>query len=76
MGSTIFLATEAPTYKTGFSVGLVMVWICGVSATAFLLYILRENRIRAEGGRDDRYNLPDDEKMNLGDDHPRYRFIA
>jgi hypothetical protein len=30
--------------------------------------------LRDQGRRDDRYDLPDDEKNNLGDDHPAFRF--
>lgn len=30
--------------------------------------------MREQGKRDHRLNLPDDEKTNLGDDHPSFRF--
>lgn len=70
----MFVTSQAPTYPLGFGLGLGLVWLCVLSSLVFLLYIRRENRLRDEGKRDDRYNLPDDEKNNLGDDHPSFRF--
>ena len=74
VASNIFLASQAPTYHLGYGLGLGFVWICGLAAVVFLWTIHRENQIRIQGGRDDRLSLPEDEKSNLGDDHPRFRF--
>lgn len=71
----IFLAKEAPTYKTGFGVGLAMVWLTAITSTVFLFWVLRENKIRDQGGRDYRLQLPEDERNNLGDDHPDFRYM-
>lgn len=54
--------------------GLGLTWLCVISAVIFVIYLRRENKMREQGKRDHRLNLPDDEKMNLGDDHPSFRF--
>lgn len=74
VASNIFFDGEAPTYPTGFGVSLGMVWICGVACIIFFAYLVRENRLRERGGRDERYQLPPDERDNLGDEHPSFRF--
>jgi len=74
VASNMFLESQAPEYPLGFGLGLGLVWVCVLSAVIFLFYIRRENRLRRDGRRDDRYNLPEDEKRNLGDDHPSFRF--
>ncbi|UZP45198.1 hypothetical protein NXS19_013010 [Fusarium pseudograminearum] len=76
IASNMFVTSQAPTYPLGFGLGLGLVWLCVLSSLIFLFYIQRENRLRDEGKRDDRYNLPDDEKNNLGDDHPSFRFTS
>ncbi|KAH0844711.1 hypothetical protein FOPE_09885 [Fonsecaea pedrosoi] len=65
---------SAPEYPLGYGLGLGLIWLCVISSVIFLFYIRRENKLRDHGGRDDRYNLPEDEKNNLGDDHPAFRF--
>ncbi|KAK5468804.1 hypothetical protein LTR20_003150 [Exophiala xenobiotica] len=74
VASNMFLSSQAPTYHLGFGLGLALVWLCVFSSIALFFYIRRENRLRDEGRRDDRYQLPEDEKHNLGDDHPAFRF--
>lgn len=70
----MFITSQAPEYPLGFGLGLGMVWLCVFTSIAFLFYLKRENKLRNEGARDHRYTLPDDEKRNLGDDHPAFRF--
>ncbi|KAL4917576.1 major facilitator superfamily domain-containing protein [Aspergillus aurantiobrunneus] len=74
VASNIFFVEEAPGYRTGFGVSLGMTWICGVSCAVFLAYLVRENRVREKGGRDYRFELPVEERGNLGDDYPGFRF--
>ncbi|KAJ3531509.1 hypothetical protein NM208_g8847 [Fusarium decemcellulare] len=74
IASNMFVTGQAPKYPLGFGLGLGLVWLCVLSSVVFLFYIRRENRLRDEGKRDDRYNLPEDERNNLGDDHPAFRF--
>ncbi len=63
--SNMFVTSQAPEYPLGFGLGLALVWLCVLSAVVFLFFIRRENKLREQGARDDRYNLPEDEKNNL-----------
>ncbi|KAL7943615.1 MFS general substrate transporter [Trichoderma barbatum] len=74
IGSNIYLVTEAPTYVTGYSISLAMMWLGMISATILALLMWRENKRRDAGERDDRLNLPEDVKNNLGDGYPTFRF--
>ncbi|KAJ9389442.1 hypothetical protein DTO063F5_1935 [Paecilomyces variotii] len=74
IASNVYLAGEAPTYRTGFGVSLGLVWVSGFACVVFFLYVFRENRLRGQGKRDYRYGLPKEELENLGDDHPSFRF--
>ncbi|KAL3444463.1 major facilitator superfamily domain-containing protein [Aspergillus insuetus] len=74
VASNVFFDSEAPGYRTGFGVSLGMTWICGLSCFVFLMYLVRENKARERGERDHRYELPQEERENLGDDHPSFRF--
>ncbi|KAJ5082532.1 hypothetical protein N7532_011575 [Penicillium argentinense] len=76
VASNIFFDSEAPLYPTGYGVSLGMVWICGLACIICFFWIRRENRLRDEGKRDDRYRLPEDELSNLGDDHPSFRYTS
>lgn len=75
IASLIYLAQEAPYYKTGFSVGLSLVFVCIISSTVFVGYCKWENKQRDQGKRDHRYELPPQQLGNLGDDHPKFRFV-
>lgn len=74
IGSNIFLANEAPYYKTGYSTGMALLLLCMLLCTVFYFGMMRENKLRDAGGRDDRLLLPEAELKNLGDDHPHFRF--
>lgn len=74
IASNIYITKQAPTFKLGFGLGLGLVWLCVISATVQLFYLMRENKLRNEGKRDDRFSLPEEELKNLGDDHPSFRF--
>ncbi|KAL8859439.1 MAG: hypothetical protein Q9178_004117 [Gyalolechia marmorata] len=75
VASNIYLADQAPTYPTGFGTSIAFQWLTALALTAFLVGLMRENKKREEGGRDYRYNLTKAEQENLGDDHPRFRFV-
>ncbi|KAL9607200.1 MAG: hypothetical protein Q9167_007866 [Letrouitia subvulpina] len=75
VASNIFVATQAPTFPLGFGISLGLLWLCGLASTAFFIGLWMENRRRDRGKRNDRYNLPPSELENLGDDHPRFRFV-
>lgn len=70
----MFITSQAPEYHLGYGLGLALVWLCVISAVLLLFYVRRENALREQGRRDHRYQLPEDEKRNLGDDHPAFRF--
>ncbi|KAF4332009.1 tartrate transporter [Fusarium beomiforme] len=71
VASNVYLTREAPEYWTGLGVSLGMVWICGISCTAFYFLAIRENKKRDRGERDHRLQGVDAD--NLGDDHPHWR---
>ncbi|KAK5065099.1 hypothetical protein LTR84_000935 [Exophiala bonariae] len=75
IASNIFIKREAPFFKTAFSVliGIICMGIC--IAIIFVLLLIRENRKRERGERDHRLQLPEDERGNLGDDHPTFRMV-
>lgn len=75
VASNIFLTDEAPTYPVGFGTSLGLLWLCGLACTGFLLGLRAENRKRDGGARDERLALPFEELQNLGDAHPRFRFV-
>jgi MFS family permease len=74
IGAFIFIKTEAPTYKTGYSVAVAMMWLGALCATAMAGLMWRENRKRERGERDDRLALPEEDRKNMGDWHPVFRF--
>jgi hypothetical protein len=76
VASNIFLPAQAPRYLLGYGLGLGFVWLCVLAACVFNFWIRRENKIRDAGGRDDRLDLPEEERNNLGDDHPSFRFTG
>ncbi|KAL7904507.1 MFS general substrate transporter [Trichoderma velutinum] len=72
VASNIFIASEAPTYVTGYSVSLAMMWMGIFSATILSWLMLRENEKRDAGERDDR--LTAEGNNNMGDGHPNFRY--
>ena len=74
VASNVFITSQAPEYPVGFGVCLGCIWLCAIFACALALYIRRENKLRDAGRRDHRYELPEAERNNLGDDHPAFRF--
>lgn len=74
IASNIFVTREAPTYLTGYSVGIGAIGLGFISCTAFFAWCVFENKKRDRGERDHRLNLPQEELINLGDDHPAFRF--
>ncbi|KAL1862342.1 hypothetical protein Plec18170_001168 [Paecilomyces lecythidis] len=74
IASNVYIASQAPTYPTGFGVSLALIWVSGFTCIVFFLYLFRENRLRDQGKRGHRYGLPKEELENLGDDHPSFRF--
>ncbi|KAJ6119017.1 Major facilitator superfamily domain general substrate transporter [Penicillium samsonianum] len=86
IGANIFLISESPVpgpngqvytgrpYVTGYSVSLALMWFGAISATAMFFLMRRENKKRTAGERDQILDLPEEERNNLGDHHPSFRF--
>ncbi|KAL2378146.1 hypothetical protein RJZ90_006226 [Blastomyces dermatitidis] len=74
IASNLFFPSEAPRYPTGYGASLGLIWLCALTCIVFLLYLYRENRLRAQGRRDHLLQLPEDEVNNLGDHHPSFKF--
>ena len=75
IASNIYLTNQAPTYHVGFGVSLALLLLTGAACTILLLGMAIENKKRQRGGRDYRLSLPMDERDNLGDDHPSFKFV-
>jgi hypothetical protein len=74
IASNIYFQAEAPLYRTGFGVSLGLIWLCALSCCALFAGLWYENKKRRDGVRDARYELPQEELENLGDDHPSFRY--
>ncbi|KAF1839621.1 MFS general substrate transporter [Decorospora gaudefroyi] len=74
VASNVFLASEMPTYRTGYGVSLGMLWICGLACTGLFFLVKWENAKRERGDRDGR--LLEVDADNLGDDHPLFRLTS
>ncbi|KAJ5775766.1 uncharacterized protein N7511_000777 [Penicillium nucicola] len=74
VASNVFLSSEAPFYAAGYGTSLSLIWLCVIASAVLFLILFRENKVRDQGGRDERFTLGSDEVQNLGDDHPDFRF--
>lgn len=74
IASNIYINSQAPLYLVGYGVSLALLLLCGIMCSVFFVGIKTENRKRDTGLRDWRSALPDEEKDDLGDDYPGFRF--
>ncbi|KAF2093482.1 MFS general substrate transporter [Rhizodiscina lignyota] len=79
MGSNIYLAREAPKYKTGFGVSLVMLGLGIIAALILRVAYGRENKKRdallAEIGEEGVHSrFTDQELLDMGDKSPFFRY--
>jgi len=74
IASNVFVRTEAPRYFTSYGVGLAMIVLCRIISTVFAVGLIRENRKRERGERDNRLILDEHEVANMGDDDPSFKF--
>ena len=70
----IYLNSQAPGYSLGYGVSLALLLLGGFMCCVFFVGIKMENGKRDKGLRDWRLGLPVEEKENLGDDYPGFRF--
>lgn len=77
VGSNIFLAKEAPVYKTGYHVEISFYSAGVVLCLVQLAWLVHENRKRAsqvQGMPDDQRANLDAENKDLGDKNPLFRY--
>lgn len=74
IASNIFVQTDAPHYFVGYGVSLAMMLFCGAMSTVFAVGLMRENKLRDQGKRNDRLMLDEAILGNMGDDDPKFRF--
>ncbi|KAI0166961.1 MFS general substrate transporter [Hypoxylon sp. FL1284] len=72
-----YLPNDGPNYPIGHTINFAaQVFVLFLSAFG-IYYCVRENRIRARGGRDHRLvGLTEEQKADLGYRHPDFRYIA
>ncbi|KAI8625126.1 major facilitator superfamily domain-containing protein [Xylariaceae sp. FL1651] len=71
-----YLPTDGPNFPIGHSINFAAQVVSLFLALFGIFYCLRENRIRARGGRDHRLvGLTEEEKADLGNKHPDFRYI-
>lgn len=70
----LFLAKDAPGYHTGYSVCLSFLCLSALASTTYLIMCMMENHQRGKliSGHD---RETADEKGQLGDLHPDYRYM-
>ena len=74
VSSNVFLSSEAPAYRTAYSVGLGLQLMAGLACTLMVLGLWRENRRRDRAGPGQGDDFAVEEKRTLGDDHPSFRY--
>ncbi|KAI9800961.1 MAG: hypothetical protein M1833_003098 [Piccolia ochrophora] len=74
LGSLMFIPSEAPTYVTGYSIGLAGLVLIAVLDCVLYFGMRAENRKRERGERDYRLRQPAEVVECLGDDHPEFRY--
>ncbi|PQE09791.1 hypothetical protein CJF30_00010789 [Rutstroemia sp. NJR-2017a BBW] len=74
VSSNVFITTETPRYRTGFSTGLALCIVSIVVATAIELMLWVSNKRRDAGKENAKF---DHEEIleQLGDEHPDFRYI-
>lgn len=72
-----YLPSDGPNFPIGHSINFAAQVVALFLSTFGIFYCMRENRIRARGGRDSRLvGLTEEEKADLGYRHPDFRYIT
>lgn len=74
IASYSFLAKDAPEYKMGYSICLSFICLSMVSCIAYFLHMSWENR-RRDRAQDESAKLSIEEKQEMGDLNPDYRYL-
>lgn len=71
IASTIY---TTPPFIRPYGAGLALMFCCFLFSTAYYLGLKRENKKRDRGERNYRLQYSREKLMNIGDDHPSFRF--
>ena len=78
VSANVFLPQEAPRFVTAYDVGLGLQFLSMVCSTILFLYMWRENKRRdakaAAGDSDAEMPIHEEEKRNIGDENPAFRY--
>ncbi len=74
ISSNIFITSESPGYRSGYSTAMSLMLFGGLCATILEVLMWQENKDRAAGKQDYKLNLPKEDVENMGDYHPSFRF--
>jgi MFS family permease len=69
-----FLSKDAPKYTSGFGICLGFICLSAVANTVYFSALIAENKKR-DRGHVKGLDLPDDEKLLMGDLNPDYRYM-
>jgi sugar phosphate permease len=75
VATNIFFQSEAPTYPTGYGTALGFICLSLSAATGLVAYCVIENKKREQGLRNYRLEFSAEERNNLGEDHPDFRYV-
>ena len=75
VSSNVFITTQSPRFKTGFSTGLGLNILGLVASSALELYCWMANRRRDSGKENTKLDNSSEVIRDLGDDHPDFRYI-
>jgi MFS family permease len=71
IASTIY---TTPPFTRPYGAGLALMFCCFLFSTGYYFGLKRENKKRDRGERDYRLQYSREKLMNIGDDHPSFRF--
>ena len=74
VSSNVFLPSQAPAYRTAYSVGLGLQLMAGLACTLVVWGLWRENRRRNREGAAARDDYTVEEIAKIGDGHPAFRY--
>jgi len=74
VASNIFIKSQSPKYPVGFGAAAGFLGVTIIASCIFIVGLYFENKKRDAGGRDYRYEEPQTELENMGDDYPTFRF--
>lgn len=75
VSSNVFITTQTPRFRTGFSTGLALTLVSLGASTAMEVLLWVQNR-RRDAGRDNaKLDASEEVLGDLGDDHPDFRYI-